>query len=120
MTSRSPFVCDQTRSAFPALYQVSTQCGVAPSLSHQSRDISFPLLVSVVEHLPAHYPPIIAPLPALQLVNNITSRLTMLEIYLDPCTVNSRKVLAGLDLLGTEYHLNHVRSLETRTGPSPC
>ena len=32
----------------------------------------------------------------------------MLEIYLDPCTVNSRKVLAGLDLLGTPYHLNHV------------
>ncbi|KAG0649979.1 Glutathione S-transferase 3 [Hyphodiscus hymeniophilus] len=32
----------------------------------------------------------------------------MLEIYLDPCTVNSRKVLAGLDLLGTQYHLNHV------------
>jgi hypothetical protein len=32
----------------------------------------------------------------------------MLEVYLDPCTVNSRKVLAGLDLLGTKYHLNHV------------
>jgi glutathione S-transferase len=32
----------------------------------------------------------------------------MLEIYLDPCTVNSRKVLAGLDLLGTQYHFNHV------------
>ncbi|KAJ9624305.1 hypothetical protein H2204_010861 [Knufia peltigerae] len=32
----------------------------------------------------------------------------MLEVYLDPCTVNSRKVLAGLDLTGTEYHLNHV------------
>jgi glutathione S-transferase len=30
------------------------------------------------------------------------------EVYLDPCTVNSRKVLAGLDLLGTEYHFNHV------------
>ncbi len=30
------------------------------------------------------------------------------EVYLDPCTVNSRKVLAGLDLLGTPYHLNHV------------
>jgi glutathione S-transferase len=30
------------------------------------------------------------------------------EVYLDPCTVNSRKVLAGLDLLGTKYHLNHV------------
>jgi len=32
----------------------------------------------------------------------------MLEVFLDPCTVNSRKVLAGLDLLGTKYHLNHV------------
>ncbi len=32
----------------------------------------------------------------------------MLEVYLDPCTVNSRKVLAGLDLLGTEFHFNHV------------
>lgn len=32
----------------------------------------------------------------------------MLEVYLDPCTVNSRKILAGLDLLGTKYHLNHV------------
>lgn len=33
---------------------------------------------------------------------------TMLEIYCDPCTVNSRKVLAGLDLLGTQYHFNLV------------
>ena len=32
----------------------------------------------------------------------------MLEVYLDPCTVNSRKTLAGLELLGTKYHLNHV------------
>lgn len=32
----------------------------------------------------------------------------MLEVYLDPCTVNSRKVLAGLDLLGTQYNFNHV------------
>jgi glutathione S-transferase len=32
----------------------------------------------------------------------------MLQIYLDPCTVNSRKVLAGLDLLGTQYNLNKV------------
>ena len=31
-----------------------------------------------------------------------------LEVYLDPCTVNSRKVLAGLDLLGTQYHLNYI------------
>jgi glutathione S-transferase len=32
----------------------------------------------------------------------------MLEVYLDPCTVNSRKVLAGLDLLGVPYRLHHV------------
>jgi hypothetical protein len=31
----------------------------------------------------------------------------MLQIYLDPCTVNSRKVLAGLDLIGTQYNFNH-------------
>ena len=32
----------------------------------------------------------------------------MLDVYLDPCTVNCRKVLAGLDLLGTQYNLKHV------------
>jgi glutathione S-transferase len=32
----------------------------------------------------------------------------MLQVHLDPCTVNSRKVLAGLDLLGTQYNFNHV------------
>jgi glutathione S-transferase len=32
----------------------------------------------------------------------------MLEVYLDPCTVNSRKVLAGLDLLGASFTLHHV------------
>ena len=32
----------------------------------------------------------------------------MLQIYLDPCTVNSRKVLAGLALLGTEYNYNFI------------
>ena len=32
----------------------------------------------------------------------------MLQVYLDPCTVNSRKVLAGLDLLGAQYELKHV------------
>lgn len=30
----------------------------------------------------------------------------MLELYLTPPTVNSRKVLAGLELLGTNYHVN--------------
>jgi glutathione S-transferase len=35
-------------------------------------------------------------------------RHLVLRVYLDPCTVNSRKVLAGLNLLGTEYKLNHV------------
>jgi len=32
----------------------------------------------------------------------------MLQVYLDPCTVNSRKVLAGLDLIGVPYELKHV------------
>jgi len=32
----------------------------------------------------------------------------MLTVHLDPCTVNSRKVLAGLQLLGTPYRLVHV------------
>ncbi|KAK5449491.1 hypothetical protein LTS15_008566 [Exophiala xenobiotica] len=32
----------------------------------------------------------------------------MLEVYLDPCTINSRKVVAGLALLGTKHHFNHV------------
>ena len=32
----------------------------------------------------------------------------MLQVYLDPCTVNSRKVLAGLDLIGLPYELRRV------------
>ena len=32
----------------------------------------------------------------------------MLQIYCDPCTVNSRKVLAGLALTATEYNLNFI------------
>lgn len=32
----------------------------------------------------------------------------MLRVHLDPCTVNSRKVLAGLELLGTPYEYVHV------------
>ncbi len=32
----------------------------------------------------------------------------MLEVYLDPCTVNSRKVLAGLALIGIEYKFNFI------------
>ena len=32
----------------------------------------------------------------------------MLQVYLDPCTVNSRKVLAGLNLSGIPYELRHV------------
>jgi glutathione S-transferase len=32
----------------------------------------------------------------------------MLEVYLDPCTVDSQKVLAGLDWLGMTYVLRHV------------
>jgi glutathione S-transferase len=36
----------------------------------------------------------------------------VLEIYLDPCTVNSRKVLAGLDLLKAPHHYNFVNYFE--------
>jgi glutathione S-transferase len=32
----------------------------------------------------------------------------MLKVHLDPCTVNCRKVLAGLDLMGTPYEQIHV------------
>lgn len=32
----------------------------------------------------------------------------MLQVYLDPITVNSRKVLAGLDLMGTEFEFHHI------------
>jgi glutathione S-transferase len=32
----------------------------------------------------------------------------MLEVYLEPATINSRKVLAGLELLGTPYEIKHV------------
>jgi glutathione S-transferase len=32
----------------------------------------------------------------------------MLEVHLDPATINSRKVLAGLELLGVPYTINHV------------
>ena len=32
----------------------------------------------------------------------------MLKVYLDPCTVNCRKVLAGLDLLGAPFERVHV------------
>ena len=32
----------------------------------------------------------------------------MLQVYLDPCTVNSRKVLAGLELVGMPYEPKQV------------
>ena len=32
----------------------------------------------------------------------------MLEVYLDPCTINCRKVLAGLDLTSTPHEVKHV------------
>jgi glutathione S-transferase len=31
-----------------------------------------------------------------------------LEVYLDPCTINCRKVLAGLDLVKTPYNIHHI------------
>lgn len=40
-----------------------------------------------------------------------TIKMTI-EVYLDPCTVNSRKVLAGLDLLGVQYHYNFINYFE--------
>lgn len=36
----------------------------------------------------------------------------MLEVYLDPCTINSRKVLAGLDMMGAQYHYNFINYFE--------
>lgn len=48
--------------------------------------------------------------------NNYQTRIStsanMLEIYLDPCTVNSRKVLAGLDLMDAPYHYNFISYFE--------
>lgn len=32
----------------------------------------------------------------------------VLDIYLDPCTINSRKVLSGLDMMGTKYDFHHI------------
>ena len=32
----------------------------------------------------------------------------VLEVYCDPCTVNSHKVLGGLDMMGTKYELKMV------------
>lgn len=34
--------------------------------------------------------------------------LNMLDVYLDPCTVNSRKVLAGLDLLKVPFNVQRI------------
>ena len=36
----------------------------------------------------------------------------VLEVYLDPCTINSRKALAGLDLVGAEYKYNFINYFE--------
>lgn len=32
----------------------------------------------------------------------------VLEVFADPCTVNCRKVIAGLDLIGIDYDLKHI------------
>lgn len=34
--------------------------------------------------------------------------MSNLQVYLDPCTVNSRKVLAGLDLMRVPYQFHHI------------
>jgi len=36
----------------------------------------------------------------------------VLEVYLDPITINSRKVLAGLDLMKADYHYNYINYFE--------
>ena len=36
----------------------------------------------------------------------------VLEVYCDPCTINSRKVLAGLDLMKVDYHFNYINYFE--------
>lgn len=36
-----------------------------------------------------------------------------ISIYLDPCTVNSRKVLAGLDLIGTKVRFDNAQMNES-------
>lgn len=35
-----------------------------------------------------------------------------LDVYLDPCTINSRKVLAGLDLIKTVYTYHFINYFE--------
>ena len=46
---------------------------------------------------------------ASDIVTIATQQATMvLQVYLDPCTINSRKVLAGLDLVGTKFDLHHI------------
>src|SRR6478736_4478156 len=45
---------------------------------------------------------------AYQHVSGRKGVVAVLQVYLDPCTVNSRKVLAGLELLGTKHEVKHV------------
>jgi glutathione S-transferase len=42
-----------------------------------------------------------------------------MEVYADPITVNCRKVLAGLQLMGVDYNLNKVDYFQSeQKGPS--
>ena len=42
-----------------------------------------------------------------------------MEVYADPITVNCRKVLAGLQLMGVDYNLNKVDYLQgEQKGPA--
>merc|ERR1712230_178221 len=38
----------------------------------------------------------------------VPSAIMGITLYLDPCTINSRKVLSGLDLLGVPYEIKNV------------
>ena len=51
-----------------------------------------------------------APAHSGQVAEHAKSRpeIAMLKVHLDPCTVNCRKVLAGLDLMGVPYEQVHV------------
>jgi len=80
-----------------SLFQCPESC-IYPSQFHVRRKI----LLLLSTKLPLNFP--------LFLYKHLRYKVNtmVLQVYLDPITVNSRKVLAGLDLLGTEFNLNHV------------
>lgn len=46
--------------------------------------------------------------PAITIYQREPTNMSNLQVYLDPCTVNSRKVLAGLDLMHVPYQFHHI------------